>query len=907
MADTKLSVELTGDNTALMSSIDAAASKIATFAKDGAKDISGGLGELSTAFSALQGAIAGLAVVKFMKDSVAATVELGSEIRRLSSYFGLSAEHAGELAEALKRMGSSPEEFITMSSKLTKQIAGHEEAFKKYGIAIKDSNGEYRSQIDIMEDVGKKLNSIEGSTERNVAAQELLGKGGKEAARYMKMLAEESENSRKNLAAMGVSIDYEGLKASTKEYSKAMKDLNQDFNVMKIIVGQELMPSLKDGAEAMGSIIEPIAQGIAFAVKGVVTAFWTLNYVIQVVVAEVEDFGLKAMSAVTTLAQIIKAAATGHFSEIPEIYRKGNAELANIDKETKTILAQQDEEYGQHMLKIWGDGLQKKKQMSKDEESGGNDNRDDREKDQVIMDRMKARLEKLRVQKADELGIERDFYRLSAADTLEFWKGEVAHTEGSQKVLSQVNEQMRSARLAVRDEDDKQRNAKFAADLASLKGNYDAQIALAQTHLAEVRKTHVESDAEVQGAVKKVTELQNAKSEAIRKAEEERLTGERAHLKAVNELEIESLAISRDRHEISNEQYLRGVQRVNEAAYQEELKAARDKVALAGLDVAAKQKAMNELQALEDKHKSTVLKDNTALENELRKRNPWQSMAQAARTYVQQTKEIGTQAANALVSVMNSAQSSLSTAMQKMLTQGMSLRNGLRTIWQGISQAVLKSLTDMAAQFLVTSAVETFVHDKKVAQGTAEISLDQLKVASKQQSAAATVEAATTESTAETATVAPKTASAASGFFAAFASIPWVGLGLALAAIAAMMAIMKQLQGREHGGDVEAGQPYIVGEKRPELFVPRQSGTIIPNLAQAGANVYHMIHRSQIATVSGVSGAAKMQAAGASAGPVKPAVHFTVNSPIFASSLDGKRAIAQMVNDATAQLGRAQG
>lgn len=44
---------------------------------------------------------------------------------------------------------------------------------------------------------------------------------------------------------------------------------------------------------------------------------------------------------------------------------------------------------------------------------------------------------------------------------------------------------------------------------------------------------------------------------------------------------------------------------------------------------------------------------------------------------------------------------------------------------------------------------------------------------------------------------------------------------------------------RADGGPVTAGQPYIVGEKRPELFVPRTSGTILPDtsaLAMAGGN-----------------------------------------------------------------------
>jgi len=42
------------------------------------------------------------------------------------------------------------------------------------------------------------------------------------------------------------------------------------------------------------------------------------------------------------------------------------------------------------------------------------------------------------------------------------------------------------------------------------------------------------------------------------------------------------------------------------------------------------------------------------------------------------------------------------------------------------------------------------------------------------------------------------------------------------------------LPGRAGGGDVTGGQPYIVGEKRPELFVPRSSGTIIPDISRMG-------------------------------------------------------------------------
>lgn len=44
---------------------------------------------------------------------------------------------------------------------------------------------------------------------------------------------------------------------------------------------------------------------------------------------------------------------------------------------------------------------------------------------------------------------------------------------------------------------------------------------------------------------------------------------------------------------------------------------------------------------------------------------------------------------------------------------------------------------------------------------------------------------------------------------------------------------------RANGGSVTSGEPYIVGEKGPELFVPRASGTIVPNgmMAQTGSTV----------------------------------------------------------------------
>ena len=46
---------------------------------------------------------------------------------------------------------------------------------------------------------------------------------------------------------------------------------------------------------------------------------------------------------------------------------------------------------------------------------------------------------------------------------------------------------------------------------------------------------------------------------------------------------------------------------------------------------------------------------------------------------------------------------------------------------------------------------------------------------------------------------------------------------------------------RENGGPVKAGQPYIVGERQPELFIPNRSGTILPSANMGGGTTNNYV------------------------------------------------------------------
>ena len=68
------------------------------------------------------------------------------------------------------------------------------------------------------------------------------------------------------------------------------------------------------------------------------------------------------------------------------------------------------------------------------------------------------------------------------------------------------------------------------------------------------------------------------------------------------------------------------------------------------------------------------------------------------------------------------------------------------------------------------------------------------------------------------------------GALKTFASIPFpFNIAAVGGAIAFDMSMVNKIRGFEKGGRPPVGQPSIVGESGPELFVPDQAGTVVPN------------------------------------------------------------------------------
>jgi hypothetical protein len=531
------------------------------------------------------------------------------------------------------------------------------------------------------------------------------------------------------------------------------------------------------------------------------------------------------MAGASAIGKTLWALVHGDVKGAIQAAKNGQAELEQIDRDSKAVTLMNTEEHSEKMLKIWGDGLAKKKELEeKDGDGGVVTPKDDREKDQRIIDAMKALLEEKRKSRAAELGIDADYYQLSARETLDFWKGQEKIQRDSEKANSFVRAEVSASKKANLKETEALWKSDLEKQIAQNKNNYDEQISLAEIYLGRIETFHTKESKEYIDAQKKLEDIKNAAKESEKKFQEEKLNGERQHNTALLDLQIEEISIKRDRGLISDEQALREIAAINEKKYQAEKKAIEDRLKLQNLEKSERQKINNELVALADKHKKDQIKQNEELRKELDKKSPYAGMKKASDDYTKSAKDNAKNFGGYLSNVMNATENAISNALKGMITGQMSFGEAMKSIWSGIADAVLGAVTKMVAQWIVAAAAEAIFGTASKETGNAEAN------------------AALDTAAAET--------------WAAYAGIPFVGPALAAAQQALILTSYAASKGANKaatafatGGMVSGPTLGLVGEAGKEYMVPEKDmNSLLPSLVATGASLYKSMADSQART-----------------------------------------------------------
>jgi hypothetical protein len=167
----------------------------------------------------------------------------------------------------------------------------------------------------------------------------------------------------------------------------------------------------------------------------------------------------------------------------------------------------------------------------------------------------------------------------------------------------------------------------------------------------------------------------------------------------------------------------------------------------------------------------------------------------------------GEQVASAMNSTIGASVQEISAGIWDWATGAASFGDTLVGLGSLIVQTILQTVIQIGVQWLISAALAK--------TGLMTISATSSALRTKE-----TTETVAAEN-AKTPSLMTNAAASNAGSFGMSAVI-----GIAL--LLAMMAMFAG--GREKGGPVQSGRAYVVGEKRPELFVPHASGTIIPSL-----------------------------------------------------------------------------
>lgn len=219
--------------------------------------------------SVAAGATAFLAGGAMFKDMVNTTNAVAGEVGKLSRQLGITAQQASVLRIALDDAFLSVEDMQAGANRITKQLLSNEDAFKRLGVATRDSNGHYRNTVDIMMEVNSALSKIKAGTDQNVAGMSIYGKSWGEVRGLMKLTKEAMDEAAERAKELHLLIGPEQVAAS-RQYKLAMKDLEDVNESLKVQIGKELIPVLTDlsvafgkaGTSAAGFFAETLHDGV---------------------------------------------------------------------------------------------------------------------------------------------------------------------------------------------------------------------------------------------------------------------------------------------------------------------------------------------------------------------------------------------------------------------------------------------------------------------------------------------------------------------------------------------------------------------------------------------------------------------------------------------------------------------
>ena len=282
------------------------------------------LGKFRAAWAA---AAAVVGVGMLAKKGIDEAVQLTVETQKLARALNIGATEANNWRIAIGDVYGSTDEFITLTQAMNRQLRNNEDGLKAMGLATRDANGDFRDQKDLVLDALGVLREYKAGTDRNLAAQELFGRGVSVTSELLDLNAQRIDDAREKAEALGAVVGQENVEA-VSAYRAAMNDAGDVVEALWKAVGDMLMPVMTELANFLAENGPDAVRAMKIAVGILATAFDGLAFAAQsawaVIKAGIQSIG----SVIGGFSVAISKAFSGDFAG-------AKAELSNMASAVK--------------------------------------------------------------------------------------------------------------------------------------------------------------------------------------------------------------------------------------------------------------------------------------------------------------------------------------------------------------------------------------------------------------------------------------------------------------------------------------------------------------------------------------------------------------------------------------------
>lgn len=415
-------------------------------------DISGGLSGMAGTFGKV-GAMIGTVFAALAGGKLAQmaseTADYTEEAMKLGRAMGTTATQASIWMEVAKELGSSTGEVEGAAKGLTRQLKENEDGLNRLGLVTRDSKGNMLDMDTLMKSAIATVNSHKEGTDRNMAAQEIFGRGVAGNSKLLLANAEAFKQDEEYIRSLGGQVSGESV-AAWELYDSAMDKVGMGMTAFRNTIGNEVMPVIAKLAEWLASAMPAAITVTKGAIGGLVSAFWALKNGVVVVWETINAMVVTVAEPIRAMAAAIGKALTGDFAGAAAEIKGMGGNISAAWSQAMDEMTKSSEETSQRIGAIFGaptdveagDKSGKGYVGDPEKPKGGKDKAGSGEKT-----RMPAWEAELAQQKAAFM-LSNDMYEMTLEQEKKFWDDKLALVEKNDKEYGALTK--KSADMALK-------------------------------------------------------------------------------------------------------------------------------------------------------------------------------------------------------------------------------------------------------------------------------------------------------------------------------------------------------------------------------------------------------------------------------------------------------------------------